>query len=115
MRYDTPIYFESVSPGGYDEETGNYGEPEIHRARRLASVISTSEDRMMLVYGSIRAGSVTVSLPVAYTDSFDRIRIGRKAYKVDWERTLRRKQVFVVSEIQERQKDVEDSSQAGGI
>lgn len=112
MRYDTPIYFESVSPGGYDEETGNYGEPEIHRARRLASVISTSEDRMMLIYGSIRSGSMAVTLQTAYTDPFDRIRIGRKAYKVDWERTLRRKQVFVVSEIQGRQQDVEDSSQA---
>ena len=100
MRYDTPIYFESVSPGGYDEETGNYGEPEVRSVRKLASVISTSEERMMLIYGSIRSGSMTVTLQTAYTEPFDRIRIGQKSYKVDREQKLRQKQAFVISEIQ---------------
>lgn len=100
MRYDTPIYFENVSPGEYDEETGDYGGPAVRGTRRLASVAATSEERMMLIYGSIRSGSMTVTLQTAYTEPFDRIRIGQKTYKVDRERTLRQKQAFVISEIQ---------------
>ena len=99
MRYDTPIYFENVSPGEYDEETGNYGESKVTSERRLASVEGTSEKRMTLIYGAVREGSRTVSLLNAYTEPFDRIRIGDKLYTVDRKLTLRTKQAFVVSEI----------------
>lgn len=100
MRYDTPIYFESVVPGEYDEATGDYGRPGVRADRRIASVQPTSEKRMQLVYGGIREGSMTASLLTPYREPFDRLRIGRKAYKVDRRLTLRNKQVFVVSEIQ---------------
>ena len=100
MRYNTPIYFESVCPGEYDEQTGNYGAPTVQSARRLASVVETSEERMNLIYGSIRKDSRTVTLLNAYRGGFDRIRIGGKLYAVDRKLTLRTKQAFVVSEIQ---------------
>lgn len=29
MRYDTPIYFQKLTPGEYDPTTGNYGEDAI--------------------------------------------------------------------------------------
>ena len=29
MRYDTPIYFQKLTPGEYDPTTGNYGEDMI--------------------------------------------------------------------------------------
>ena len=29
MRYDTPIYFQKLTPGEYDPATGNYGEDTI--------------------------------------------------------------------------------------
>jgi hypothetical protein len=37
---------------------------------------------------------------MAYTEPFDRIRIGEKFYKVDKVRQLRTKQTFIISEVQ---------------
>lgn len=44
--------------------------------------------------------SKTVRLQMHYKKTFDRIRIGDTLYKVDFERKLRTKHVFVVSEVQ---------------
>nr|DAJ09308.1 MAG TPA: hypothetical protein [Caudoviricetes sp.]DAQ66546.1 MAG TPA: hypothetical protein [Caudoviricetes sp.]DAZ02743.1 MAG TPA: hypothetical protein [Caudoviricetes sp.]DAZ77738.1 MAG TPA: hypothetical protein [Caudoviricetes sp.] len=55
---------------------------------------------MNLVYGSIKQGSKTVRLQMHYKKPFDRIRIGNALYRVDFERKLRTKHVFVVSEVQ---------------
>nr|DAE07512.1 MAG TPA: hypothetical protein [Siphoviridae sp. ct0zh2]DAZ22451.1 MAG TPA: hypothetical protein [Caudoviricetes sp.] len=55
---------------------------------------------MNLVYGSIKQGSKTVRLQTQYRKPFDRIRIGEILYRVDFERKLRTKHVFVVSEVQ---------------
>ena len=51
MRYDTPIYFEKLSPGAYDETVGDYGDPVVVSAKRLASVVNTSDKQMHLIYG----------------------------------------------------------------
>ena len=102
MRYDTPIYFEKLSPGVYDETVGDYGEPVVVSTKRLASVVNTSDKQMHLIYGGIREGSKTISLLNAYGEVFDRIRIGSKLYTVDRRISLRTKQAFVCSEIQKR-------------
>ena len=105
MRYDTPIYFEKLSPGVYDETVGDYGAPVVVSTKRLASVVNTSEKQMHLIYGGIREGSKTISLLNAYGDVFDRIRVGSKLYTlytVDRRISLRTKQAFVCSEIQKR-------------
>lgn len=102
MRYDTPIYFEKLSPGVYDETVGDYGNPVVVSTKRLASVVNTSEKQMHLIYGGIREGSKTISLLNAYGEVFDRIRIGPKLYTVDRRISLRTKQAFVCSEIQKR-------------
>ena len=102
MRYDTPIYFEKLSPGVYDETVGDYGEPVVVSTKRLASVVNTSEKQMLLIYGGIREGSKTISLLNAYVEVFDRIRVGTKLYTVDRRISLRTKQAFVCSEIQKR-------------
>lgn len=102
MRYDTPIYFEKLSPGVYDETVGDYGDPVVVSTKRLASVVNTSERQMHLIYGGIREGSKTISLLNAYGEVFDRIRVGSKLYAVDRRISLRTKQVFVCSEIQKR-------------
>ena len=102
MRYDTPIYFEKLSPGVYDETVGDYGEPVVVSTKRLASVVNTSDKQMRLIYGGIREGSKTISLLNAYGEVFDRIRIGSKLYTVDRRISLRTKQAFVCSEIQKR-------------
>ena len=102
MRYDTPIYFEKLSPGVYDETVGDYGDPVVVSAKRLASVVNTSDKQMHLIYGGIREGSKTISLLNAYGEVFDRIRVGTKLYTVDRRISLRTKQAFVCSEIQKR-------------
>lgn len=99
MRYDTPIYFQRITPGAYDPNTGNYGPDETAEVLRYASVTDTGEQTLLLVYGGIKQGSLTIRLQNRYDAAFDRIRIGDKFYKVDLSRKLRVKQNFVVSEV----------------
>ena len=49
MRYDTPIYFQKLTPGEYDPATGNYGEDMISEDMKSASVMDTGTNTMMLV------------------------------------------------------------------
>lgn len=54
MRYDTPIYFQKLTPGEYDPATGNYGEDAISEDMKSASVMDTGTNTMMLVYSGIK-------------------------------------------------------------
>ena len=100
MRYDTPVYFQRITPGEYDPNTGNYGDDTVEETLRYASVMNTGEERLKLVYDGPKHGSLTIQLQTHYTEPFDRIRVGKKIYRVDYSRELRTKHVFVVSEVQ---------------
>lgn len=100
MRCDTEVFLQSVMTGEYNESTGDYGDDIIYEEKRHASVTDTGTDTMNLVYGAIKQGSKTVRLQMHYKKTFDRIRIGNALYRVDFERKLRTKHVFVVSEMQ---------------
>lgn len=100
MRYDTPVYFQKIASGEYNPATGDYGPDNITEVKRYADVIDTGADMLKIVYGGIRQGSKTIQLQNHYTEPFDRIRIGSKVYRVDYDRLLRTKHVFVVSEAQ---------------
>lgn len=100
MRYDTPIYFQKITPGKYDPNTGNYADDTVKETLRYASVMDTGRETLRLVYGGIRQGSLSIQIQGHYEDVFDRIRVGDKAYSVDDSRWLRTKQTFVVSEVQ---------------
>ena len=100
MRCDTEVFLQSVMTGEYNESTGDYGDDIIYEQKRHASVTDTGTDTMNLVYGAIKQGSKTVRLQMHYKKTFDRIRIGNALYRVDFERKLRTKHVFVVSEVQ---------------
>ena len=84
MRYDTPIYFQKLTPGEYDPATGNYGEDTISEDMKSASVMDTGTNTMMLVYSGIKEGSLTIHLQNHYDRPFDRIRVGNKTYGVDF-------------------------------
>lgn len=99
MRYDTPIYLQTLQEGSYNPETGNYEGEQTSEIMALASVMDTQTEMLTLVYGKLQQGSLTVQLQNC-TEPFDRIRIGSKVYAVDYCRTLRTKQTFVVSEVQ---------------
>ena len=99
MRCDTEVFFRSITPGEYDESTGDYKADVVLEEKRHASVTDTGTETMNLVYGSIKQGSKTVRLQTHYKKPFDRIRIGNALYRVDFERKLRAKHVLVVSEV----------------
>lgn len=100
MRYDTPIYFQRLTQGEYDESTGNYEDDQIEETKVMASVMDTQTETMKLVYGDIRQGSLTLTIQNHFDQTFDNIRIGDKVYRVDRTRRLRVKQSFIVSEVQ---------------
>ena len=54
MRYDTPVYFQKITPGEYDPDTGDTAEDTIEEIERFASVYSTGAEMLNLVYGQIR-------------------------------------------------------------
>ena len=100
MRYDTPIYFQSVTQGDYDESTGNYEDDKVTETMVMASVMDTQTETMKLIYGDIQQGSLTLTVQNPYDQPFDTTRIGTKQYRVHTTRRLRVKQTFVVSEVQ---------------
>ena len=99
MRYDTPVYFQKITPGKYDPSTGNYGDDTVEESLRYASVMNTGEDQLRLVYDGPKQGSLTIQLQNHYTSPFSQIRIGEKIYQVDSSRELRTKHTFIVSEV----------------
>lgn len=104
MRYDTPVYFQEITPGKYNPETGDYKEDTIQETKRLASVVNTGEETLKLLYGSVKQDSLTIQLQNHYNAPFSHIRIGEAIYQVDVSRKLRVKHTFIVSEVQECQK-----------
>ncbi len=99
MRFDTPIFFQSVTPGKYDSSTGNYEPDTPAEDERWASVTDSSTKTMQMVYGEFKQGCLTVRLQNIYRKPFDKIRIGDKCYREDFSRKLRTKHIFVVSEV----------------
>ena len=100
MRFDTPVYFQKITQGAYDEKTGDYGNDTISEEKRFASVTNTGIDTIHLVYGELKQGVVTVRLQNYYNEPFERLRIGNTVYSVDRARMLRTKQTLICSEVQ---------------
>lgn len=100
MRFDTPVYFQTIKAGEYDASTGNYGEDIVTEEMRYASVTETGIETLNIMYGEIKQGVKTVRLQNFYDQPFDRLRIGNKVYRVDRARPLRLKYTLVVSEVQ---------------
>lgn len=104
MRYDTPIFFQKVTQGKYDPNTGDYEESTTEETCVMASVMDTRTEIMRIVYGTIQQGSLTVHILNHYNDKFDSIRIGDRIYNLDYKRSLRNKQTFILHEAQNGKK-----------
>lgn len=100
MRYDTPIFFQRVIQGEYDASTGNYADPIIEETKKYASVMNTGTETLRIIYGELRQDALTIQLQNHYNEAFDRIRVGRRIYVVDYSRKFKTKHVFVASEVQ---------------
>lgn len=100
MRFDTPVFFQSITSGVYNPTTGNYDQDKVGEDKEFSNVTDAGVETLKLVYGEIRQGALTIRLQNHYDETFDRIRIGKKLYHVDYSRTFRTKSVYVVSEVQ---------------
>lgn len=100
MRFDTPIYFQSIKKGAYNAKTGDYEPDVVTEVKTYADVTDTKTEALTLIYGKLKQGAKVVRLlrPLPVLMSFDRIRIGDKIYIVDFSR---RKKAFYVSEVQD--------------
>lgn len=105
MRYDTPVFFQHIEPGEYDAATGDYGKDTVEESMKYANVTDGASNEVreliILAYGELRQESKVIRLQRHYDKAFDRIRIGSRIYVVDIQRSLRSKQTFVVSEVQQ--------------
>lgn len=100
MRLDTPVYFQSVTEGEYDENTGDYGPDKVTEVKKYASVTNSGAETLNLVYGELKQGSLTVRILNRCIPPFDRLRIDEKIYRVDMDRKIRNFRTFIVSEVQ---------------
>ena len=100
MRFDTPISFQTVEKGAYNAETGDYAPDTVTEVKIYASVTDSGISTLNLIYGEIKEGCKTIRLQNIYRKPFERIRIGKKTYRVDFQRHLRCKHILVVSEVQ---------------
>lgn len=97
MRFDTPVYFQTVEKGAYNADTGDYAPDMPSEAKIYADVTDTGTEALRLIYGDLKQGCKVVRLLRPYKKPFDRIRIGEKTYRVD---LSRRNKAFYVSEVQ---------------
>ena len=97
MRYDTPIYFQTITKGAYNADTGDYAPDTPSEVKIYADVTDTGTEALRLIYGDLKQGCKIVRLLRPYKKPFDRIRIGEKTYRVDFSR---RNKAFYVSEVQ---------------
>lgn len=101
MRFDTPIWFVREGEEKYNPKTGDYdSEEDPQKELELASVNDTKTETMVLLYGKIRQGSLTVRIQGQHSNPFDYMEINGKKYGVDQVRQLRTKTTYFVSEVQ---------------
>ena len=100
MRYDRTIYLCRRGIETYDDATGDYIESEPSCVKRRATIMDTRKDTMQLVYGEIRQGSLTVHIQNHYHCAIDYMMIDGIKYRIDYQRKLRTKHTYVVSEVQ---------------
>lgn len=103
MRYDTPVYFQTVTPGEYNADSGNYNADTVTEVKIYASVTDTGVETLKTLYGKVKQGSLTIRLLRPFTATFDRIAVADKIYTVDFVKLNKR--VFIVSEVKENAKN----------
>lgn len=100
MRFSTPVYFQTIKPGAYNAENGDYSEETIEEVKVYAAVTDAGIEALRLIYGDLKQGGKVVRLQQPYTSPFDFIRIGEKRYRAGFSGLRLTKQSFIVSEVQ---------------
>ena len=71
MRYDTSCFFRT-EVRGERLPNGDYADPAVTEVKKDCSVYSLEKEEQ---------GAICIHLPLAYTEPYDRIRIGDKLYE----------------------------------
>jgi hypothetical protein len=100
MRFDRVVYFQKESIGTLNPATGNYENETSEEVKNYANITNAGTNTLNKMFGNIKEGSLIVRIMNEYKAPFDYICIAGKRYKVDFSRVLRRKHIFVVSEVQ---------------
>lgn len=98
MRFDTPVYFQIITLGDYDPNTGNYGDEKIEEIEIFCDVTDAGTQTETIVYGGLKEGSLVIRLKRPLKKNFNYVRIGEKRYRVDHVQEMLTKQSIVVSE-----------------
>lgn len=101
MRFDTPVYFQTIIQGEYDAKTGNYAEDTVEEELIYCDVTQSSLDTMNLLYGQIKQDSLIVRTKRTLSKGYSFLRIGEKRYRIDTSRVHLGKQSLMVSEVQQ--------------
>ena len=56
MRFDTPVYFQTIKKGAYNADTGNYEPDTVTEVKKYASVTDSGINTLNLIYGDIKEG-----------------------------------------------------------
>lgn len=98
MRYDTKVELVYITPGAYDDRTGNYADDKELVVPVYASVSNTGAERIQLLYGELKQGVKTFSVQNHIKKIPDKVRINGRSYKIDHIQAERVKQIFTCSE-----------------
>lgn len=100
MRFDTTIAFLRLTPGEYNEETGDYEGDGYRREKKKAQVYDASSVTQRHEYGEYKQGDLiaTIHGHLGYTP--DAVEIRGRRYGIEMTRKLRRCQTFHLTEKQ---------------
>lgn len=96
MRMTAKVYFVKDGDSVYDPTIGDYITTPSTRDLQWAHVNDTGEERMGLLYGSIKQSAKTIRLNRDYSKPFDSIEIDGIMYKDILNRKVKNKRTFNV-------------------
>lgn len=96
MRYDTEVAFCRKIQGEYNARTGNYEAGYTLEHITVCSVTDMSEERQIVLFGSIMDGACVVRTQSHVDEPFDTLQIlcNNKTYVVKRSHRLRKGDVF---------------------
>jgi len=106
VRFNKKVFFQYIAPGAFDPSTGDMLPDAVTEEERLASVMDTRRETLMLVFGELKQGSKTVTVRRRVPQGYSRVRITDRTaqkdrlYMVRQVRELKRLTTFILEEVQ---------------
>ena len=98
MRYDKQVTFVKEGSEVYNPNTGDYIASEPTMVDKWSDVTDVGEDRLIMLYGSIKQKAKVIRLNSVYKEPFDYVLIDTVKYIVTSNKHFRHESVFYVGE-----------------